>query len=101
MEIITRVYNENNRDLGRGELPRPGPVFLTGDNGRGLSRWFRGEVSFGLKEADPPLWGRLAPDFGAPARDEKVTEQNHERKDRNRQTNWMWFVHQRLSNCWH
>jgi hypothetical protein len=36
---------------GWRELPRPGPVFLTGDIGRGLSRWFRGEVSFGLKEA--------------------------------------------------
>ena len=76
-------------DLGSriGESPRPCPMLLTEDIGRGQSRWFRGEVGFKLREAWPPLWGRLEPEFGVPAQDEKVTSARMNARSRHRQTN--------------
>ena len=49
-----------------GESPRPCPLILTVDTGRGQSRWFRGEDSFNLIEAYLHFGVALSRNLGYP-----------------------------------
>jgi len=52
--------------LQGGESPRPGPMLLTEDIGRGQSRWFRGEVGSKLLEAGLLFGVALSRNLGYP-----------------------------------
>ena len=56
-----------NRKIDKfGESPRPCPLVLTVDIGRGQSRWFRGEDSFNLIEAYLHFGVALSRNLGYP-----------------------------------